>query len=67
MSKNVIFLQIQLQLYGLDLLFKVVDSVDELLLARHVFGHFRADVMHEFPHFFYLIDRNLERLVERIQ
>ena len=69
--KNLIFLQIEFHLNHFHLLFQVVDCVDELLFARHVhahvFGHLRADIMHEFPHLFDLADVDFERAVDGVE
>lgn len=54
---------------GLNLLFQVVDGVDELLLSWrvHAFRHLGTDVMHEFPDLLDLVERDVERVVERIE
>ena len=69
MKKIKFFLQIQLQLYRLDLFFEVVDGVDELLFPLHVvvFWHLRADVMHEFPNFLDFVQGDLEGLIQRVE
>ena len=61
---------IQPQLYLLHLPFQFLDGLQKLLLAEAVFallGHFRADVMHEFPHLFNIGGGQIVRLIQRVE